>query len=352
MAQNSKGILFTVVGLVVLAAAVAFFIFGGDKSDESSDVAQLENPAEVQVSEEVAQTQTAAGDSQQETNSAPVTLGAQDSSIEVKEGNPVVAKVDGQDITRLDVYRFIQTMPQNVQQMPAAAVYPLAMQQVIDARIVQNKAENAKVMDTDSYKKELEMAKQQLARNVYLQQQVNAEITDAKVEKAYKELIKGVKKVEERRARHILVDTEAKAKAVVERANKADADFAALAQELSTGPTGPKGGDLGYFAEGEMVPEFSKAAFAMKAGDVSKEPVKTQFGYHIIKVEDARTRPVPTMEQLRPSIEAELRRTVLSDLVADWRKGADVTQFDINGEPLKEGANALGVVPKQAEAKQ
>jgi len=97
-----------------------------------------------------------------------------------------------------------------------------------------------------------------------------------------------------------------------------------------------------------MVPEFSKTVFGMNKGDVTKAPVKTQFGYHVIKLEDVRKRPKPTLEQLTPALEAELRREILTELLQDWRKNAKIEQFDINGNPLKEGANALGIVPPTA----
>lgn len=274
---------------------------------------------------------------------------AKEGQIIVKPGNPVVAKVDGKEISRVDVYRFIQTMPQNMQQMPATTVYPVAVDQVINTRLVQNKADEANVEETEAFKAEMEIAKQQIVRNVYLQQKVDDKITDTKVKKAYDDFIKTQEDVQERRARHILLETEDKAKAVIERL-KAGGDFAALAQELSTGPTAPRGGDLGYFARTEMVPEFAEVAFSMNKDEFSQTPVQTQFGWHVIKVEDLRMRPKPTLAQMTPTIRADLRRTILDALIKDWRKDAKIEQFDINGEPLKEGANATGLVLPEAPA--
>ena len=114
------------------------------------------------------------------------------------------------------------------------------------------------------------------------------------------------------------------------------------------GPTGPKGGDLGFFAKSDMVPEFAEAAFSLKKGSVSKEPVKTQFGYHVIKVMDEREQPKPTLEEMTPAIEAELRRGALEEMIADWRKNVEIEQFDINGNPIKDGADAFGQVAPAA----
>ena len=340
--KNNKGILFGVIGLIVVAVVAAFVFLKGDtETAESSAQTAVVTPVEEAVPENGAAEETSNSESAVQAATEAVDVG---DGIKVEPGNPVVAKVDGKEITRVDVYRFIQTMPANIQQLPATAVYPMALEQVVNTRIVQNKAEESNVEETDEFKLELEMAKQQLERNVYLQNQVDKKITDGKLKSAYNEYIKKVPDVEERRARHILLEDESKAKAVIEKLNTGG-EFEALAKELSVGPTAPKGGDLGYFADGEMVPEFSKSVFSMSKGDVTEAPVKTQFGYHVIKLEDVRKRPKPTMEQLTPALEAEMRRELLTEMMQDWRKSAKIEQFDINGKPLKEGANALGIVP-------
>ncbi len=352
--KNNTGILFGVVGLIIVAAIAAFVFLSGndDAIDKANQTAVVTPVEEVQNTEQTAQAKNNA-EAENVSNTEPAaTQNAGEAidvgnGIQVEPGNPVVARVDGKEITRVDVYRFIQTMPANIQQLPAAAVYPMALEQVVNTRIVQNKAEESDVQNTEAFKLELEMAKQQLERNIYLQNQVNKKITDSKLESAYKDYMKNVPEVEERRARHILLEDESKAKAVIEKLNT-NGDFAELAKELSVGPTAPKGGDLGYFAKGEMVPEFSEKVFSMSKGDVTSEPVKTQFGYHVIMLEDIRKRPKPTMEQLKPALEAELRRELLTEMMQDWRKSVKIEQFDINGQPLKEGANALGIVQPTA----
>ncbi len=353
--KNNTGILFGVVGLIIVAAIAAFVFLSGndDAIDDSSRTAVVTPVQNNQNQEEQTAQSDSAAEAQSVSNTEPAA--AQDAGeainigegIQVEPGNPVVARVDGKEITRVDVYRFIQTMPANIQQLPAAAVYPMALEQVVNTRIVQNKAEESDVQNTEAFKVELEMAKQQLERNIYLQNQVNNKITDSKLESAYKDYMNNVPEVEERRARHILLEDESKAKAVIEKLNN-NGDFVELAKELSVGPTAPKGGDLGYFAKGEMVPEFSDKVFSMKKGDVTSEPVKTQFGYHVIMLEDTRERPKPTMEQLKPALEAEIRRELLTEMMQDWRESVKIEQFDINGQPLKEGANALGIVPSTA----
>lgn len=353
-AQNNKTPLIAAAAVVLLVAAGAVAYFTQKSPDAMNKPAQ-EQAAANSESDNPAAVDTAAGnasDNIQENEKVAEAAPQMQSpeGVTVEPGNPIVAKVDGKDITRVDIYRFIQTMPQNVQQMPAVQVYPMAMEQVINTRIVQTKADQADIENSPEFKLEMDIAKQQIARNMYLQQQIDKKITDSMIKKSYDDFLKKVPEVEERRASHILLEDEGKAKAVIEKLNKGG-NFEELAKELSKGPTGPNGGDLGYFAKNEMVPEFSGAAFAMKVGEISKEPVKTQFGYHVIKITEERQRPKPTMEMMTPMIKAELSRTVLDDLLKDWRKGADIEQFDINGKALKDGANVIGVVPNKEDNK-
>ena len=358
---KSKSPLIIAAAAILLAAAGGIAYFTQNKDDNSSvsaeiaandnavaETAMVEADEGKTESSVVAKVDTAAGNAKADAKSAEVPAPNVE-GINVEPGNPVVAKVDGKEITRVDVYRFIQTMPANVQQMPAVQIYPLAMQEVINTRLVQTQAQESKVEETEEFKREMEMAKQQIARNLYLQKEVNNKISDKMVKKAYEDYKKSVPDVEERRARHILVETEAKAKAVVEKL-KTGGKFEELAKELSIGPTAPKGGDLGYFLKEEMVPEFANAAYQMEKGSVLQTPVKTQFGWHIIQLVDVRQRAKPEFEQVEPALRANLSREALGGLLQDWRKGAKIEQFDINGKPLKDGADVIGIVPPKPEA--
>ena len=116
---------------------------------------------------------------------------------------------------------------------------------------------------------------------------------------------------------------------------KAGEDFAALAREASTGPTGPNGGDLGYFTKDRMVPEFGEAAFSLGPGEFSEAPVQTQFGWHVILVEDRRLTEPPSLEDMRPQLEGGLADQVVLEIVAELREGADIVLFGPDGEPLE-----------------
>jgi peptidyl-prolyl cis-trans isomerase C len=152
--------------------------------------------------------------------------------------------------------------------------------------------------------------------------------------KAYDELKAQRKDVEEVRARHILVATEQEAKDLIAQI-EGGKSFEDLAKQHSK-DTGNKnaGGDLGYFTKEAMVKEFSDAAFKMNKGETSKTPIKTQFGWHVVRVEDKRIQPMPPFEQVREALAVEERRKILNELVDAWKKSSNVEQFDINGKPL------------------
>lgn len=352
-AQKNKSPMIAVAALVLLLAAGAIAFFTQSSKNEDGQTTSQENVASVEDNQsdeaDVTKLDTAAGNATEDTKKAEAVPDVNTDGMNVEPGNPIVAKVDGKDITRTDVYRFIQTMPDNIQQMPAVTVYPIAMEQVINTRLVQTEADKSKIEETPEFKFEMDIAKQQIARNLFLQKQVDSKITDAMVKKEYDDFIKKLPSVEERRARHILLDSEDKAKAVIEKLNKGG-KFEELANELSVGPTATKGGDLGYFTKAEMVPEFANAAFSMKKDEIIQAPVKSQFGWHVIQVTDVRQRTKPTMEQMVPALRADISRKVLDDLIKDLRKDAKVEQFDINGKPLKDGANVIGIVPPKPEA--
>lgn len=255
----------------------------------------------------------------------------------IEPGNPVVAKVGGQDITRLEVVNIMQKMPENIRQLPIQNVYPMALEQIINAKIIEEKVATVDLENDETVQARLQAAKEQIVRSVFLEQQVDKKMSEERLKKAYAEYQKDFPKVEEVRARHILVPDEEKAKELLKRLQGGES-FEKLAKENSQDGTAAQGGDLGYFTLQDVVPAFGEAAFALKPGELAKEPVKSQYGYHIVKVEDKRIRPVPPYEELKPSLEQQVRRTVLSEVLEDWRDKTKIERFDINGKPIEPAA--------------
>lgn len=251
----------------------------------------------------------------------------------VEPGNPVVAKVGNQEITRLDVFNFIRDLPENLRSMPVEQLYPMALDQVINSKIVNEKVAGANLAGNADVQRQLAEAKEQIERNVFIQQELDKRVTDDKLKTAYDKYVAGLPAVEEVKARHILVKDEAKAAELIAQI-KGGASFEELAKANSTDGTAPLGGELGYFAKESVVPEFGNAAFSMAPGSMSETPVKTQFGYHVIQVEDKRQRPAPTLEQAKPFLEGNLRREELDALLKEWKEGVTIEKFDINGGAL------------------
>jgi len=347
----------------ILAGFAALVVLGGGamvyfSNDMTKDVVNDETAA----AEAMAEIAPTAGEPAKQDEQAATDVDAQEQQqvdaafrdagtiegVKVEPGNPVVARVNGEDVTRVDVFRFIQMMPGNLQQLPPSAIYPLAVDQVINTRVVEKKADTAGLENDPEVKKQLDMAKEQIIRGVFVQRELEKQISDADVKKAYDEFVANTPDVEEVKARHILVDSEALAKEIITKLEGGE-DFAKLARENSKDPGNKdEGGDLGWFTQQQMVPEFGDAAFALAKGEMSKTPVKTQFGYHIIKVEDKRTQPKPSFEEMKQSLRTDLSRQRLESMVQEWRKEAKVERFDVNGNPIPVSGQTEGTVAPAA----
>jgi len=250
------------------------------------------------------------------------------------EGNPVVAVVDGAEIMRDEVLAFVETLPEHIKSMPIENLFPMALDQVVTDKALEQRVASAGLENDPEVLESLEEMKKELTRNVYLQRALDSVVTDAKLQEKYQEIVAQFEDKKETKARHILLETEEAANAVIAKLDEG-ADFAELAKEESTGPTAERGGDLGYFEKEAMVPEFGDAAFSLKPGLYTKEPVQTQFGWHVIKVEDRRTVEAPTFEEVKPQLEQKLRQNELFVLIQQWKDEADIETYDINGGALE-----------------
>lgn len=226
-----------------------------------------------------------------------------------QEEDPVVAVVDGAEIRQSELEVLKGTLPAEYRQLPAQILMPALLQRAIDERVIAAAAEAEGLAEDPEVVAALAAARRNTLYEVYLGRKIDAATTDAAVEAKYQALIKDHEPVEERHARHILVADRETAEDLIRQLDEG-ADFAELAREHSTGPSGPEGGDLGWFSQGQMVPPFEEAAFAIEPGGHSAEPVETQFGWHVIKVEDTRQSPPPALEELRPRITQEIAREV------------------------------------------
>jgi peptidyl-prolyl cis-trans isomerase C len=259
----------------------------------------------------------------------------------------VVAKVDGIEITEGDLALAEEDMGERMAQMPEDRKREELINFVADLKLGARAAQTAKVGDTPEFAKRFAYTRDKLLLDQYLTVESKKAATEEAARKLFEETTKAMKPEEEVHARHILVPEEAQAKAAIARLKKGE-DFAKVAAELSKDPgSGKEGGDLGWFTKDRMVPEFAEAAFKLGKGQVS-EPVKSQFGWHVIKVEDKRTKPLPSFEDVRPQIDQYLIRKAQQDLIVGLRDKAKVERLDKPAEaPAPAPAKPEATEPKK-----
>ena len=249
------------------------------------------------------------------------------------EDNPVLAKVNGIEIRQSDVALAEEELGASVAQMDPATKKDNVLAFLIDMRIVSKAAEDKKVENSEDFKKRLAFTRNRLLMDSLLASEGKAATTDEAMKKVYEEASKQITGEQEVHARHILVESEDEAKAIKAELDKGG-DFAELAKKKSKDPGASDGGDLGFFTKEQMVPEFSTVAFALEPGKIS-DPVKSQFGWHIIKVEEKRSRKAPDFEQVKSQIETYVTRKAQADYVAKLREAAKVERMDKPAEAAK-----------------
>jgi peptidyl-prolyl cis-trans isomerase C len=256
---------------------------------------------------------------------------AQDTS----KDNPVVATVNGTEIRQNDLVIAEEEAGQLPPMSPDAKKDYL-VQFMADMILITKAAEDKKIGDDPTFKRRLEFARKKMLMEGLLASVATSASTNAAMHAVYDDAVAKLPAEEEVHARHILFratagdeksdkEAEAKAKAVIARLNKGE-DFQKIAKELTEDPSGKEnGGDLGYFTKEQMVPEFANVAFTLDKGKVSA-PVKTQFGWHVIKTEDKRSKPKPGFDDVKPQIEQFVARKAQADLVTKLRGEAKIVK--------------------------
>jgi peptidyl-prolyl cis-trans isomerase C len=246
----------------------------------------------------------------------------------------VVATVNGQKIMRSEVEMMAATLPPQYRQMPLQLIFPALLDQAINSKLLAGEGRKQGLQNDPEVKRRMTMIEDRLIQDAYEQKELAKLITPAALKARYDKQVAGMAPEDEVNARHILVKTEDEAKALIAELKK-NADFAKLAKEKSTDTgSGGNGGDLGWFKKGDMVPEFADAAFLLKKGDISATPVKTQFGFHVIKLEDRRPAKPPTYEEMEEDLRSQMEREAGAQLVDDMRKKAQIERFNIDGSKI------------------
>jgi peptidyl-prolyl cis-trans isomerase C len=276
--------------------------------------------------------------------------------LAAQDKDPLVAKVNGVEIRQSDLTAAEEEAGQLPPMSPDAKKDYL-VQFLADMILVSKDAESKKLGDTPAFKSKFEFARKKLLMEALLASVGKDALNEDAMRKVYDDAIKQMSGEEEVHARHILVraapgdekagkEAEDKIKAVIARLKKGE-DFTKVAGEVTEDPSGKaNGGDLGYFAKEQMVPEFADVAFKLEKGKTS-EPVKTQFGWHVIKVEDKRTKPAPKFEEVKPQIEQYVTRKAQAELVTTLRASAKIEKMYTVEPPAAPGAPAAPAAPEK-----
>jgi peptidyl-prolyl cis-trans isomerase C len=249
---------------------------------------------------------------------------------EAQSDDKVIAIVNGHEIKTLEVKMAADDIIGQLPDLPPKMRFPFVVNYLIERHLLAQEAVKEGIADTDEYKNRLALYQAKALRDTLFFQKIRPLVSEEEVKKAYEEEAAKVKDTERVRARHILVATEKEAKDVLAKL-KAGEKFEDLAKKVSTDGSKEFGGDLGYFTAPEMVAEFSKAAFALKAGEIS-EPVKTDYGWHVIKVEDRKMGAAQPYDQVKNAIRNILTRKKVQEKVIELQKAAKI---EIRDEDLR-----------------
>ena len=243
----------------------------------------------------------------------------------------VAAKVNGEVIYVNELKQSYADHPQIQDKVPFEEFYAKTLDVFVNSKLVYQAAQAAKIEETPEYERQLITAKEDLARKLYLEKKVAEKVTDEAVQKVYNEYTSKFESQKEVKAKHILVESEEKAKEVINKLNKGE-DFVKLAKEYSK----DQAVDLGYFTKDMMVPEFSEVAFNMNNGEYTKTPVKTEFGYHVILVEDARASKPLELKEIEPQLKNMVTQQAIGEVFDELRNNAKVERFTLEGEVIPE----------------
>lgn len=242
----------------------------------------------------------------------------------------VVARVGDETVHLSDLTAAAQDLPQQLRGLSPTMLYPMLLNQAIDGKTLLLLARKEKLDQDSAVQAQMRHAADQALQTALLTREIGPDVAEAAIKARYEQDIAGKPGEEEVHARHILVATEAEARKVIADLAKG-ADFATLAKDHSTDPGAANGGDLGFFKKADMVPAFAEAAFALKPGEVSKDPVKSQFGWHVIQVLERRAGTPPTYEESHDALRKTMIHESMARLLQKAHAGVKIEKFNPDG---------------------
>jgi peptidyl-prolyl cis-trans isomerase C len=237
--------------------------------------------------------------------------------------NIVAAKVNDHIISAQDVLNVINTLPQNIKKKPLPEIYPRVVNELINQYLITKQAYNEKLDLDQKVINLVKKSQDKILAKYWLNNYIKNETKEEKIKTFYNNYLKSFQKYKEANASHILVKNNEEARAIIKKINN-KAKFSELAKTHSTGPSGKNGGNLGWFGPGQMVKEFEQATFSLEKGEISQEPVKTKFGFHIIKLNDIRDAKPKKLEEIKQNIIDKITKISLSNLENEIRNNQKI----------------------------
>ncbi len=258
--------------------------------------------------------------------------------------DPVVARVNGLVVNRSEIDAMRQNLPAQYQQVPFEVLFPIMLERIIDMKLIAAAGRVDRLQEDAEVRRRVAQYEDRVIQEVYLTRAIATAVNDDAVRTRVERLQRETPAVQQLRARHILVQSEAQAREVIGELQRGG-DFAAIARARSMDPGGRQdGGDLGWFGEGDMVPEFYAAAARIADGQVGGDPVRTQFGWHVIKVEGRRTQAAQG-ENIRERVVSDMTQEAIDGLVQRLRQGASIERFGPDGSARPSGPVLLPQQP-------
>jgi peptidyl-prolyl cis-trans isomerase C len=248
----------------------------------------------------------------------------------------LVALVEGHPVYLSQLGRAAQALPENLRGLPFDTLYPVLLDRIVDHEALVTMARRGGQENRPDVQKEIQAATDRILEDAYLSQEANPKVTEAAILARYNRQFANRPAAEEVRARHILVASEVEARKVLDDLRKG-ADFATIARVLSKDPDGANGGDLGFFRREQVWPSFGDVAFSLQPGQVAHDPVKNEFGWHIIKVEEKRLVAPPSYSEVHDLLQQELLSAAVGQAVEQARAQLSIRRFNIDGSSLDTG---------------
>ena len=251
--------------------------------------------------------------------------------------DPIVAKVNGKEILQSEIVRAKELLPERYRNEPIGLMFPGLLRSVIDSYLAEEYARAKGMHNGAEYKADIKRIERQVLQRLALKKVINEEVTEEALKARFQKLKMVSSGREEIRARHILLKSREAAAEVIGLLDQGG-DFKQLAKKKSIGPSGSSGGDLGFFGRGQMVPAFEKAAFDLESGVYTSEPIKTQFGWHVILNEGSRKSEPISFEDTKERLRDQLTQEVVTNLMDELRRAAKIKKYNFDGT-LLDGEN-------------